>query len=63
MARINDNRYRTVSKLPDNALKVSEYARYRGFKDHSLVYHRITRGKADYEIVIFQGFNFVIPIK
>jgi hypothetical protein len=61
MPRVNDNRYKTVSKLPDNAIKVSEYAKLRGCADHSLIYHWITRGKANYSIVIFQGINFVIP--
>ncbi|HXS59403.1 MAG TPA: hypothetical protein VN703_01155 [Candidatus Sulfopaludibacter sp.] len=52
-----------VNKLPGNALKVSEYARLQGWKGHSLVYHNINRGKADYKIVVFQGFNFIIPSK
>lgn len=62
MARIYDNRYRTVSKLPDNAVKVSEYAKLIGLRDHSLIYHRLRRNvSVNYEIVVFQGINFVIP--
>ena len=51
----------TVKKLPSNAIKVSEYARLQGWKGHSLVYHNITRNKANYKIVVFQDINFVIP--
>jgi hypothetical protein len=61
MARINDNRYEVVKKLPAKAIKVSDYAVSKGWKGHSLVYHRLTRNKADYKIVVFQGINFVIP--
>lgn len=62
MARVNDNRYRTVKKLPDNAIKVSDYAKSIGLRDHSLIYHRLRRNVAvNYEIVVFQGINFVIP--
>lgn len=63
MPRAKDDRYRIVDKLPDNAVKVSEYAKLRGCADHSLIYHWLRRksDKATYEIVVFQGFNFVIP--
>ena len=52
--------YRAVDKLPPNAIKVSDYARQRGCH-HSLIYHEVRRGKAKFEIVTFQGFNFIIP--
>ena len=61
MPRIKDNRYEVVHKLPKKAIKVSDYAIERGWKGHSLVYHNIARNKANYKIVVFQGFNFVIP--
>jgi hypothetical protein len=60
MARDMNKQYKTVSQLPANAVKVSEYARQQNCH-HSLIYHNITRGKATYKIVIFQGINFVIP--
>lgn len=52
--------YQTVSKLPTNAIKVSEYAKQRNCS-HSLIYHELKRGKAKFYIVQFQGINFVIP--
>ena len=53
--------YTKVNKLPATALTVSKFAKSKNWKDHSLVYHNIKRGKADYKIVVFQGINFVIP--
>jgi hypothetical protein len=51
---------RKVDILPAEAIKVSDYARQQGCH-HSLIYHQIARNKATYEIVNFQGINFVIP--
>ena len=53
-------KYITVNKLPINAIKVSDYAKQINCS-HSLLYHRITRKKADFRIVVFQGINFIIP--
>ena len=54
--------FNEVKQLPKDAVKVSVFASQMGWKDHSLVYHNITRGKANYKIIVFQGINFVIPI-
>lgn len=49
---------RKVDKLPSDAQTVKEYAD-SFLISTSLVYHQVTRGKADYEIVRFKGINFV----
>lgn len=54
------NQYTIVDSLPDNAIKVSQYAKDRGCH-HSLIYHEITRKKANFEIIQFQGINFILP--
>lgn len=49
-----------VDTLPANAVKVAQYAKDRNCST-SLIYHELERGKASFKIVIWQGFNFVIP--
>lgn len=63
MPRIDDNRYREVNQLPIEAIKVIDYAHSLGYKDHSIIYHNLKRkpDEINYEIVVFQGINFVIP--
>ena len=51
----------TIDKLPPDAMTVTEYANKVLGKHKSLVYHLITRDKANYTIKVFQGINFVIP--
>ncbi len=53
--------YTIVEILPLNAIKVSEYARQRGCTT-SLIYHEISRKKANFEIIQFQSINFIIPL-
>lgn len=53
--------YTIVDTLPANAIKVSEYAKERNCST-SLIYHEIQRNKATFEIIQFQGINFVVPI-
>lgn len=57
MPRLHE--YRIVKELPKDAIKVKEYARQRNIH-HSLIYHELKRGKANFEIIQFQGINFVI---
>ncbi len=53
--------YPEVNKLPLSALSVREYAAKEGIKKET-VYNWLRRGKTvNFKIVIFQGFNFVIP--
>ncbi|MEO7048984.1 MAG: hypothetical protein ABI091_27015 [Ferruginibacter sp.] len=63
MPRIKDNRYDEVKRLPVNAIKVIDYAKQLGYKDHSIIYHNLKRKpeSINYKIVVFQGINFVIP--
>lgn len=56
------NTYREVQRLPSNALRVSEYAAQRQCNT-SYIYELIRKQKADFEIVVFQGINFVINFK
>jgi hypothetical protein len=57
MPRLHD--YKIVRELPKGAIKVSDYAKQRGCH-HSLIYHELKRKKANFEIVNFQGINFII---
>lgn len=59
--RANKNKYRTVEDLPATAKTVSEYCKDRGCTN-PYIYQLIRENKADFEIVIFKGFNFIIPL-
>lgn len=48
-----------MTELPTDALRVSEYAAKRECNT-SYLYELIRTHKADFEIVIFKGINFVI---
>lgn len=48
-----------MQELPENALRVSEYASLRGCNT-SYLYELIRKQKADFDIVVFKGINFVI---
>lgn len=56
------NKYIEMAELPENALRVSEYAKLRECNT-SYLYELIRNGKADFEIVVFKGINFVINYK
>lgn len=61
--------YTIVDTLPDNAVKVSEYAKQRGFT-YPYIYEQfrkvrenvLTTSQVGFEIVTFQGINFIIPL-
>lgn len=57
----NENKYMVINVLPLNAKTVGSYASSNGITQ-SYVYHKLSRGKADYKIVVFQNINFVIPL-
>lgn len=59
MKNTRKNTYNIVPDLPANALRVSEYAQLRNCNT-SYLYELIREHKADFEIVIFKGINFVI---
>lgn len=59
MKNTRKNIYDHVLELPINALRVSEYAELRGCNT-SYLYELIRKQKADFDIVIFKGINFVI---
>lgn len=56
----NIGKYREVSQLPNNAMTVQSYADSRGWKAHN-IYMKLKRQTNDFEIILFQGINFVIP--
>ena len=58
----NKGKYKEVSKLPDNAKTVAQYAQEQGFTSN-YIYNLIRQGKHvdKFEVVIFQSFNFIIP--
>ncbi len=59
MRRVNE--YKRVNKLPINAMTVQEYATSINLTTQAL-YNQIRRNKNNsYTIVIFKGFNFIIP--
>jgi len=61
----NIDKYISVSKLPTNAMTVSDYAKSKGYTTN-YIYNQLlkarTAGKdAPFKIVVFQSFNFIIP--
>lgn len=54
-------KYTVVDNLPQGAKSVNNYADEYGITV-AYVYIKHTRGKADYDIVNFQGINFIIPL-
>lgn len=60
-------KYKKVSELPKNAVKVSTYASSIGQNNPSYIcvaYDRYLKGKGtypNYDIVNWQGYNFVVP--
>lgn len=53
--------YRIVSELPAGALSVAKYAKKRGCTTN-YIYVLLARERADFEVVVFSGYNFVIPL-
>lgn len=60
--RNRKGKYEVVESLPVNAVKVSEYAKQWPCNT-SYIYKLVSKGKhaGRFEIVVFQGINFVIP--
>jgi hypothetical protein len=59
--RAGYSRYKTVKILPAEAMTISEYCEKRGCTN-PYIYELYRRKKADFDIVIFKGINFVIPL-
>jgi hypothetical protein len=63
--KTRNNTYRVVQKLPANAVTVSEYATAKECGTNYLYklwrQHATQDKEIEFEIVIFKGFNFVIP--
>lgn len=51
--------YEIIQQLPANALSIANYSNEYGITV-SYVYKKFNEGKADYKIVDFQGYNFVV---
>lgn len=60
----NTGKYTEVTKLPASALTVAEYAKQSGFTTN-YIYNLLKKGKnkGRFNVVIFQSFNFIVPIK
>jgi len=56
----NIDKYENVTKLPNTALTVADYAAQRNCNT-SYIYKLIRTGKAAFKIVCFHGINFIIP--
>lgn len=52
-------KYRIVDTLPTNAMSVADYAKNKGVTV-AAIYMNFLRLKADYDIVNFKGYNFII---
>lgn len=57
----NLGKYKEVNILPVNALTVAEYATVRNITVGH-VYTHYSRGRANYDIVIFKTHNYIIPV-
>jgi hypothetical protein len=55
-------KYPIVNSLPEGAKSVTNYSEEYDISI-AYVYIKHTRGKADYDIVNFQGINFIVPIQ
>ena len=51
--------YEEIPQLPANAMSVAKFAEQEDITV-SYVYKKFNEGKADYRIVDFQGYNFVV---
>ena len=59
--RSNLDKYEIVEKLPKGAKPVADYCKEQGYTTSNL-YNRVRYKKnKKYKVVVFQGFNFVIP--
>lgn len=60
----NVSKYKIVDVLPKNAMTVKQYAESRNPKiTTSYIYKLLKEKKANFEIVVFQTINFIIPKK
>lgn len=59
--RANKSLYRNVEQLPKDAMTVGQYCKDRGCTN-PYIYQLVRTQKANFEIVIFKGINFVIPL-
>lgn len=53
--------YPIVDKLPKSAKSVSDYCKDQGYSTSNLYNQYRKKKNKDYKIVVFQGFNFIIP--
>jgi len=51
--------YERIEHLPANALSIANYSAQAGITV-SYVYKKFNEGKANYKIVDFQGYNFIV---
>jgi hypothetical protein len=61
MAKNKKHKFREIEKLPANAMSVSNYAKEVRNCNTSYIYQLIREKKNSFEIVEFQGVNFIIP--
>lgn len=60
--RAQGNNYRVIDELPADAMTIREYCEKRECTN-PYIYQLARDGKANFEIVIFKGINFVINVK
>lgn len=53
--------YISVDELPSSAMSIADYAKNVRQCNTSYIYELYRKGKNDFKIVLFKGFNFVIP--
>lgn len=57
----NIDKYENVTELPANAVSVSDYCKQQDYSTSNLYNQYRKKKNKGYKIVVFQGFNFVIP--
>lgn len=53
--------YPVLDKLPKNAQSVTDYCKGQGYSTSNLYNQYRKKKNKGFKIVVFQGFNFVIP--
>ncbi len=64
MGKNKKNQYREVNDLPDNAVRVSDYAKMKDYNSTPYIYElwrKRFEKNIPFEIVDFKGVNFIIP--
>jgi hypothetical protein len=59
----NYNKYEQVDKLPIEAQSVTDFCKDQGYSTSNLYNQYKKKKNKGFKIVVFQGFNFIVPEK